>query len=246
MLFDRGWRCLDCTVCECCGKSTDEGKLLLCDDCDISYHTYCLQPPLDQVPKGNWKCQWCVRCLKCGSASPGVDCQWESNYTECGQCYSLNTCPLCLRNYRLDELIIQCRHCHRWCHSMCANIFTEEMAEKICHEQTFLCLLCKPDQSTLTLMRYLSTNSSNDQHNSQIKSVKYDEGVYLTENGLAHLKSIRPKTWTHPARKSKQLIQKNTNEDERSDEEKIKKSSIKKYTGNSSRSISSALIPVLL
>ena len=58
VLFDKGWRCLDCTVCECCGKSTDEGKLLLCDDCDISYHTYCLQPPLDQVPKGNWKCQW--------------------------------------------------------------------------------------------------------------------------------------------------------------------------------------------
>ena len=189
------------------------------------------------MPKGNWKCQWCVRCLKCGSASPGIDCQWENNYTECGQCYSLNTCPLCLRNYRLDELIIQCRNCNRWCHSMCANIFTEEMAEKKCHEQTFLCLLCKPDQSTLTLMRYLSTNSSNDQQISQAKSVKYDEGVYLTENGLAHLKSIRPKTMTHPTRKPKQLTQKSINDDERSDEEKIKRSSIKKYTGQYFRSM---------
>jgi hypothetical protein len=114
---------------------------------------------------------------------------------------------------------------------MCVNIFTEEMAEKKCDEQTFLCLLCKPDQSTLTLMRCLSNNSVNDQQISQTKSVKYDEGVYLTENGLAHLKSIRPKTFTHPTRKAKQLIQKVNHDDERSDEEKIKKASIKKYTG---------------
>jgi len=133
---------------------------------------------------------------------------------------------------------------------MCANIFTEEMAEKTCNEETFLCLLCKPDQSTLTLMRYLSNNSINDQQISQTKSVKYDEDVYLTENGLAHLKSIRPKTLTHPSRKSKQLMQRNQNllkrtnstlinDDERSDEEKLhlsnelqtKKPSIKKYTG---------------
>ncbi|CAF1621878.1 unnamed protein product [Adineta ricciae] len=249
VIFDKGWRCLDCTVCECCGKTTDEGKLLLCDDCDISYHTYCLTPPLDQVPKGNWKCQWCVRCLKCGSTSPGADCQWENNYTECGQCYSLNTCPLCLRKYSLDELIIQCTNCNRWCHSMCANIFTEEMAEKRCHEQSFICLLCKPDQSTFTLVRHSSNNSMNDQQILQSKPVKFDEGVYLTDNGVAHLKSIRPKLSAHPSRKSKQILQKNQNafkrtnsslinDDERSDEEKLlltndhqTKKPIKKYTG---------------
>jgi hypothetical protein len=108
---------------------------------------------------------------------------------------------------------------------MCANIFTEEMAEKNCHEQTFYCLLCKPDQSTLTLMRYLSTN---DQQIYPTKSVKYDEGVYLTDHGLAHLKAIRPKILTHPSRKSKHKF---NPEDERSDEEKMKKPSIKKYTG---------------
>jgi hypothetical protein len=133
---------------------------------------------------------------------------------------------------------------------MCANIFTEEMAEKRCNEQSFICLLCKPDQSTLTFMRYSSTNSINDQQILQMKSVKFDEGVYLTDNGIAYLKSIRPKTLTHPSRKSKQLMQRNQNlfkrtnstlinDDERSDEEKLhlsnelqtKKPSIKKYTG---------------
>jgi len=67
-----------------------------------------------------------------------------------------------------------------------------------------------------------------DQQLTQLKSVKYDEGVYLTEHGLSHLKSIRPKTLTQITRKSKQKVQ---FDEERSDEEKTKKSTIKKYTG---------------
>lgn len=51
---------MECIVCEVCGKASDPSRLLLCDDCDISYHTYCLDPPLQTVPKGGWKCKWCV------------------------------------------------------------------------------------------------------------------------------------------------------------------------------------------
>uniref|UniRef100_A0A8D0LAK4 PHD-type domain-containing protein n=1 Tax=Sphenodon punctatus TaxID=8508 RepID=A0A8D0LAK4_SPHPU len=54
----KGWRCVECIVCEVCGKASDPSRLLLCDDCDISYHTYCLEPPLNTVPKGGWKCKW--------------------------------------------------------------------------------------------------------------------------------------------------------------------------------------------
>lgn len=50
-VLKKGWRCLDCTICEVCGKATDESLLLLCDDCDISYHIYCLNPPLEKVPE---------------------------------------------------------------------------------------------------------------------------------------------------------------------------------------------------
>jgi histone-lysine N-methyltransferase MLL3 len=60
VVLNKGWRCLECTVCEACGQATDPGRLLLCDDCDISYHTYCLDPPLQNVPKDSWKCKWCV------------------------------------------------------------------------------------------------------------------------------------------------------------------------------------------
>lgn len=43
------------TVCEGCGERNDEARLLLCDECDISYHIYCMEPPLDYVPQGNCK-----------------------------------------------------------------------------------------------------------------------------------------------------------------------------------------------
>lgn len=61
VILQKGWRCLDCTVCEGCGQRNDEGRLLLCDDCDVSYHTYCMDPPLEYVPHGNWKCKVSVR-----------------------------------------------------------------------------------------------------------------------------------------------------------------------------------------
>ena len=32
----------------------------MCDDCDASYHTYCLYPPLLEIPKGDWRCPKCV------------------------------------------------------------------------------------------------------------------------------------------------------------------------------------------
>lgn len=34
--------------------------MLLCDGCDDSYHTFCLMPPLAEIPKGDWRCPKCV------------------------------------------------------------------------------------------------------------------------------------------------------------------------------------------
>uniref|UniRef100_A0A673KHQ6 [histone H3]-trimethyl-L-lysine(4) demethylase n=1 Tax=Sinocyclocheilus rhinocerous TaxID=307959 RepID=A0A673KHQ6_9TELE len=43
-----------------CGKGNDEDRLLLCDGCDDSYHTFCLIPPLSDVPRGDWRCPKCL------------------------------------------------------------------------------------------------------------------------------------------------------------------------------------------
>ncbi|KAJ1362587.1 hypothetical protein KIN20_022191 [Parelaphostrongylus tenuis] len=46
---------LDFTMCEICSGGMDEELLLICDQCDKGFHTYCLTPPLDSVPTSE---QW--------------------------------------------------------------------------------------------------------------------------------------------------------------------------------------------
>jgi histone demethylase JARID1 len=47
-------------MCQNCGKGDAEEQMLLCDGCDDSYHTFCLMPPLAEIPKGDWRCPKCV------------------------------------------------------------------------------------------------------------------------------------------------------------------------------------------
>ncbi len=47
---------LMCTVCE---RPDDEANMLVCD-CKAGYHTYCLSPPLANVPEGVWCCTKCT------------------------------------------------------------------------------------------------------------------------------------------------------------------------------------------
>ncbi|XP_046747489.1 lysine-specific demethylase lid isoform X3 [Diprion similis] len=47
-------------ICHNCGRGDTEESMLLCDGCDDSYHTFCLMPPLTEIPKGDWRCPKCV------------------------------------------------------------------------------------------------------------------------------------------------------------------------------------------
>jgi hypothetical protein len=221
-MLEKGWRCLDCTVCEGCGKATDEGRLLLCDDCDISYHIYCLTPPLDQVPKGNWKCKWCVKCIKCGSrTSGGYNLEWKNNYTECGLCHSLSECPQCDQAYKEAELLLKCSHCDRWSHANCKSQLNEEEVEKMA-KKGYACLRCQEEINQIASRASISeqqnkqtspensqeTNDNNATMNimSKYDALKFideinllskrgilDEGTYLTELGSELLKTLKIK-----------------------------------------------------
>ncbi|KAF9977974.1 hypothetical protein BGZ73_004257 [Actinomortierella ambigua] len=50
-------------VCEICHSDADLSKMLICDGCELGYHTYCLNPPLAAVPKADW---YCAKCLIAG------------------------------------------------------------------------------------------------------------------------------------------------------------------------------------
>eukprot|EP00959_Pyramimonas_sp_CCMP1952_P432318 9053227-Pyramimonas_sp.AAC.1 len=34
--------------------------MLLCDKCDLGWHMFCLDPPLGEIPEGDWFCPRCV------------------------------------------------------------------------------------------------------------------------------------------------------------------------------------------
>lgn len=55
------WQCIECKTCSTCNNADNEHQLLFCDDCDRSYHTYCLSPPLAELPEGNWSCLSCLK-----------------------------------------------------------------------------------------------------------------------------------------------------------------------------------------
>ena len=44
---------------EFCRVCKDGGELLCCDSCTSAYHTFCLNPPLSEIPDGDWKCPRC-------------------------------------------------------------------------------------------------------------------------------------------------------------------------------------------
>ncbi|TRY85074.1 hypothetical protein DNTS_020861, partial [Danionella cerebrum] len=165
VVLSKGWRCLECTVCEACGQASDPGRLLLCDD----------------------------------STSPGMRCDWQNNYTQCGPCASLTVCPVCMRSYREEELIIQCRLCDRWVHGSCQGLNSDEEVENAADEG-FDCTLCRmltmpsPGGAVAKLM-----DVSDPPHVAPVQTrVKENEfqrtytqdGVCLTESGLCQLQSL--------------------------------------------------------
>ena len=49
-------------ACEVCNFPDDEQFMLLCDFCNLGWHMYCLDPPLEQLPpaKEPWLCPNCL------------------------------------------------------------------------------------------------------------------------------------------------------------------------------------------
>lgn len=55
-------------ICEQCKSGLHGEVMLLCDRCNKGWHIYCLSPPLDAIPPGNW---YCLECLNSDKDSFG-------------------------------------------------------------------------------------------------------------------------------------------------------------------------------
>uniref|UniRef100_A0A5S6PYL1 Histone-lysine N-methyltransferase n=2 Tax=Trichuris muris TaxID=70415 RepID=A0A5S6PYL1_TRIMR len=185
VIVNRGWRCLDCTVCEGCGRGDDEQYLLLCDECDISYHTYCLSPPLDAIPQGAWRCKWCSCCHFCGASLSNGSVEVIGNLRACSKCASLFSCRFCQQEYKEDELIMLCDICHRWGHATCNGLTSDEMLSKA-SDAGFVCVMCRPGSGGAAVGEEAFSNSK--------PSMQFViEGVLLTKHGLSTVQ-WRPKS----------------------------------------------------
>ncbi|CAH1773357.1 unnamed protein product [Owenia fusiformis] len=69
-------------LCQICLRDNNEAELLLCDNCDKGYHTYCFKPKMSSIPDGDWYCFECIttasgrpHCVVCGkTAGRMADC----------------------------------------------------------------------------------------------------------------------------------------------------------------------------
>jgi hypothetical protein len=50
----------DDTRCEVCHSPERGTEMILCDKCNLGFHTFCLNPPLDKIPDDDWYCEDCV------------------------------------------------------------------------------------------------------------------------------------------------------------------------------------------
>lgn len=92
----------DCGECGCfeCKKKNDTAILLMCDECEYCYHIYCLDPPLESVPDGDWYCPVCkndedeivkpgamLKKNKKKDRNPGVQCKrdWGNGMATSGR-----------------------------------------------------------------------------------------------------------------------------------------------------------------
>ncbi|XP_015590348.1 chromodomain-helicase-DNA-binding protein Mi-2 homolog isoform X4 [Cephus cinctus] len=62
---------------EFCRVCKDGGELLCCDSCTSAYHTHCLNPPLSEIPDGDWKCPRCSCPPLCGKVAKILTWRWQ-------------------------------------------------------------------------------------------------------------------------------------------------------------------------
>lgn len=68
---------IDVLLCELCNGGHHEDQILLCDGCDRGFHMFCLSPPLEKVPAGEWLCPFCLQAKTDNTAlRVGTEMSW--------------------------------------------------------------------------------------------------------------------------------------------------------------------------
>jgi hypothetical protein len=47
----------DLEECQVCREDHTYDQMLVCDRCELCFHTFCLTPPITEIPEGSWFCE---------------------------------------------------------------------------------------------------------------------------------------------------------------------------------------------
>ena len=99
----------DGVACTVCRQTGEEARMLLCDGagCGKGFHTFCLEPPLKGIPKGDWFCDSCLR------GEDRLDKPNKDNESE-----NKNKCQTCLSTGDTKNLF-SCGGCGKFWHVYC-------------------------------------------------------------------------------------------------------------------------------
>ncbi|XP_065656316.1 chromodomain-helicase-DNA-binding protein 3 isoform X8 [Hydra vulgaris] len=87
------------SVCDVCGEG---GDILLCDTCTCVWHLTCLDPPLDEVPEGDWSCPKCEDELSGPVEEDEDDENFHGDYCKiCRDGGELLCCDFCPGTYHM-------------------------------------------------------------------------------------------------------------------------------------------------
>jgi len=96
---------------EFCRVCKDGGELLCCDSCPSAYHTFCLNPPLDTIPDGDWRCPRCSCPPLTGKAEKIITWRWAVRPSDDGPSTSKGSKS---SNSRVREYFIKWHNMSYW------------------------------------------------------------------------------------------------------------------------------------
>uniref|UniRef100_A0A915JG42 Bromodomain adjacent to zinc finger domain protein 2B n=1 Tax=Romanomermis culicivorax TaxID=13658 RepID=A0A915JG42_ROMCU len=137
-------------MCQICRRGDNDSQLLLCDGCDLGYHTYCFKPEMSSIPDTDWFCPECVS---------------QATRRPC--------CLLCCR--QTSRPMITCCECDRRFHCDCASHYKKLEP----NQKNWLCQGCESlskdkesNNNRNKRLRKISQKDSADVNNRENKSRK--------------------------------------------------------------------------
>nr|XP_018672362.2 histone-lysine N-methyltransferase 2D-like [Ciona intestinalis] len=127
-----------------------------------------------------------------------MNTDWMDNYTSCGPCASISHCAFCRRNYKDEDIIMQCSQCDRWLHGGCEFLYNEPDIEKVL-EKGYVCILCRPKGATPPHLDLnpapsfegeLGVFPGRTRSDSEVVKEYHKDGVALTTAGLQHIQRL--------------------------------------------------------